>query len=78
MSFGVGGIVTTAVNGGSQAFAVTIQPADQKIVVGGDTGKVDNGSFALARYNTDGSLDSTFGTNGVVITPFSTALGTPR
>jgi uncharacterized delta-60 repeat protein len=78
LSFGTGGIVTTAVNGGSQAFAVAIQPADQKIVVGGDTGRVENGEFALARYNTDGTLDSTFGTNGVVITPFSTALGNPQ
>ena len=78
LSFGIGGIVTTAVNGGSQAFAIAIQPADQKIVVGGDTGPVENGSFALARYNTDGSLDSTFGTDGVVITPFSTKLGNPQ
>ncbi len=78
LSFGNGGIVTTEINGGSQAFAVAIQPADQKIVVGGDTGSVENGSFALARYNTDGSLDSTFGTDGVVITPFSTKLGNPQ
>jgi uncharacterized delta-60 repeat protein len=78
LSFGIGGIVTTAVNGGSQAFAVAIQPADQKIVVGGDTGAVESGSFALARFNTDGTLDSTFGTDGVVITPFSTALGNPQ
>ena len=78
LSFGVGGIVTSEINGGAQAFAVAIQPADQKIVVGGDTGTVENGSFALARYNTDGTLDSTFGTSGVVITPFSTALGNPQ
>jgi uncharacterized delta-60 repeat protein len=78
LSFGIGGIVTTPVNGSSQAFAAAIQPADQKIVVGGDTDKVENGSFALARYNTGGTLDSTFGTSGVVITSFSTALGNPQ
>ncbi len=78
LSFGTGGIVTTPVNGSAQAFTLAIQPADQKIVVGGDTGSVENGSFALARYNTDGSLDSTFGTNGVVITPFTTSLGNPQ
>lgn len=28
------------------------------------------GDFALARYHTDGTLDSTFGTNGSVTTDF--------
>jgi uncharacterized delta-60 repeat protein len=70
LSFGTGGIVTTQVNGSaaSQAFAVAIQPADQKIVAGGDT-QYPN-IFALARYNTDGTLDSTFGSKGVVTTTF--------
>ena len=30
------------------------------------------GDFAVVRYNTDGSLDSTFGTSGKVTTPFGT------
>jgi uncharacterized delta-60 repeat protein len=37
---------------------------DQKII---QIGQVDN-DFALARYNKDGSLDSTFGSNGKVVT----------
>ena len=60
LSFGVGGIVTSEIEWGCPgACCRAIQPADQKIVVGGDTGSVENGSFALARYNTDGTLDST-------------------
>lgn len=72
MSFGTGGIVTTQVNGynTSQALAVAIQPADQKIVAGGDVQSVGTESFALARYNTDGTLDSAFGKGGVVSTTF--------
>ncbi|HEV2292459.1 MAG TPA: RHS repeat-associated core domain-containing protein [Tepidisphaeraceae bacterium] len=37
-----------------------------KIVVAGSTG----GDVALARFNTDGTLDTTFGTNGMVVTNF--------
>ncbi len=36
LSFGTGGIVTTQFDGGNQAFAIAIQPANQKILVGGD------------------------------------------
>jgi len=57
-AFGTGGLVTTAVNG--LAFSVAIQPADGKIVVGG----LYNGAWLLRRYNANGSLDTTFGSNG--------------
>jgi uncharacterized delta-60 repeat protein len=42
------------------AYAVAIQP-DGKIVVAGSAEWRDAYSFAVARYNTDGSLDGTFG-----------------
>ena len=83
LSFGTGGIVTTQAigNGASQAFAVAIQPADQKILAGGDGQPNASGSadFSLVRYDTDGTLDSTFGKKGVVTTslaprPTQTAL----
>src|SRR5271169_1988880 len=72
-TFGQGGIVTTDL--GTQylgtlvtANAVAIQP-DGKIVV---CGGIPNGtSFpvaAVVRYNTDGSLDTGFGTSGVAVT----------
>lgn len=50
------------------AEAVAIQP-DGKIVVAG-TSDSDNGNFALARYNADGSLDSSFAGDGLQTTNF--------
>ena len=47
--------------------SVIIQP-DGKIIVGGITGTYTNHDFGLARYNSDGTLDNTFGVNGKVIT----------
>jgi len=67
-SFGTGGRVTTAVGfGNDRAYAVTIQ-ADGKIVVAGEAYNGSNDDFALVRYNTDGSLDGSFGTGGKVTT----------
>jgi uncharacterized delta-60 repeat protein len=65
-TFGKGGLVTTAVNGG--AYSVAIQPADGKIVVGGFVSVGSNVEWLLLRYNANGSLDTTFGSNGEVIT----------
>lgn len=45
-----------------------ILQSDGKLVIAGD-GQVPNVSHVfVARYNTDGSLDNTFGTNGIVLT----------
>lgn len=67
-SFSGDGMVTTPVGSGNdQAWAVAVQ-ADGKIVVAGRA-DVDGGSrIALVRYNPDGSLDSSFGTGGKVLT----------
>lgn len=47
------------------ARAVVVQP-DGKIVVGGDAVWADTGSdFTMVRYNSDGSLDPSFGTGGI-------------
>ena len=75
-SFGDGGIVTTSFPGqGSYAFAVALQP-DGRIIAAG-TDFVDfsgddssDTDFALARYNPDGTPDSTFGIAGQVTTDF--------
>lgn len=69
-SFGVGGKVRTAFTAGDdRAFGVVIQ-ADGKIVVAGIARRNDsiNSRFALARYNSDGSLDTSFGSGGKVMT----------
>ena len=71
-SFGSGGIVRTDIRGDAdQAEAVAVQP-DGKIVVGGLAAKVAGSlsDFALARYNADGSLDTSFGSGGIVTTDF--------
>jgi uncharacterized delta-60 repeat protein len=71
-TFGTGGIVSMHLTGTDecQSYAVGLQSSG-KIVVGGYTWTNANKDFALARFNTDGTLDATFGTNGVVITPVS-------
>ena len=69
-SFGNGGKVTTDLAGETnEAKSITIQN-DGKLIVGGYTYSSDTHDFALVRYNTDGSLDTSFGTGGIVITDF--------
>ena len=68
-SFGSDGVVETSIEGGyAEANAAVLQP-DGKIVVAGDYQMAAGGSeFALARYTSDGSLDPSFGTDGIVRT----------
>ena len=72
-SFGSGGMATTEFPGFDDVTGegVTVQP-DGKIVAAATPGRNsdDNYDFALARYNDDGSVDSSFGTGGTVITDF--------
>ena len=72
-SFGSGGKVTTDIGStGDYAGGLALQ-ADGKLVVSGYRQHAGGGfDYALVRYNTDGSLDTGFGTGGQVIT----ALGT--
>ncbi|HLQ44680.1 MAG TPA: delta-60 repeat domain-containing protein, partial [Planctomycetaceae bacterium] len=72
-SFGTGGKVTTAIGTSTdEAYAVALQ-SDGKIVVGGRATIGSNFDFALARYNTDGTLDTSFGTSGKVTTAISSS-----
>lgn len=68
-SFGNGGEVQYAVPGLEQIYItkMTLQQ-DEKIVVVGFIGSLDSVSisFLLARFNMDGSIDSTFGNSGIV------------
>jgi uncharacterized delta-60 repeat protein len=71
-SFGNGGKVTTVFGVGQQAGVsdVTIQ-ADVKIVGAGHLAVSQNSfDWALARYKLDGSLDSSFGEGGKLMTDF--------
>lgn len=68
-TFGTGGIVRTdfGTNSADEAFAVAIQ-SDGKLVAAGLSDSNGSFDFALARYNSDGTLDTTFGTGGKVLT----------
>jgi len=71
-TFGTGGIVTTAVGAGADvAYSVAVQ-TDNKVVVAGFyyTGTYKN--IVVIRYNTNGTLDNTFGTGGIVKTTTGT------
>lgn len=69
-SFNMNGIVTTDFGANNDlGRSVAIQP-DGKIVVGGVSGTGAGTDFALARYNTDGTLDNTFSTDGKVTTDY--------
>jgi uncharacterized delta-60 repeat protein len=71
-SFGTNGIVTTDFNGTTdRAIGMALQ-IDGKIVLAGAANLTtgSTGDFGLARYNPNGSLDSTFGTGGKVVTDF--------
>ena len=68
-SFGTGGIVTTAFGVSAEATSAVVQ-ADGKIVAAGFANLNGGESFALARYNSNGTLDTTFGTGGKVGTAF--------
>ncbi|MBV9960201.1 MAG: VCBS repeat-containing protein [Acidobacteria bacterium] len=66
-TFGNGGTVMTLVAAQDRGFAMVRQP-DGKLVVGGRSRPGDFQDFALVRYNPDGSLDTSFGVGGKVIT----------
>lgn len=69
-NFGNHGKVLTAFNAGNaQANAIVIQP-DGKLVVAGWVFGSNAFDFALARYNSDGTPDPTFGNNSQVTTNF--------
>lgn len=73
-TFGSSGIVTTGITSGDDtAYAAQMQQ-DGKILVGGrsNDGTLNN-VVALARYNSDGSLDAGFGVSGIVTTPIGSA-----
>jgi uncharacterized delta-60 repeat protein len=63
-SFGTSGFNLSTPTSGDNIASVAIRP-DGKIVVGGSAGGV---GFAVARYNTNGSLDTSFGTAGYNLT----------
>src|SRR5262249_45692842 len=72
-TFGTGGEVTTSLGPLTHdgAYALVIQ-SDGKIVAGGEAEVNGQFDFGLARYNANGSFDSTFGAGGIVTTAWPT------
>ena len=79
-AFGFDGKVTTSFGGDANARAMAVQ-SDGKIVVAGyvtndnntpTNAGDDHDDFAVARYNPDGTLDTSFGTRGRVTTDIGT------
>jgi uncharacterized delta-60 repeat protein len=72
-SFGNGGMVMTDM--GSMfdaAYALAVQTNGKIVVVGQTEG--NSYDFAMARYNSDGSLDGNFGNGGIVTTTSPAAM----
>ena len=71
-SFGIAGQVNTDFFGFEDIATAIVIQQDGRIIAGGRarTGTIAGG-FGLARYNSDGSLDTTFGSAGKVTTNFS-------
>jgi uncharacterized delta-60 repeat protein len=65
-TFGNGGTVTTDLGNFEGAAAAAFQP-DGKIIIGGISRDANGSNFLAGRYNADGTVDASFGTNGFVI-----------
>ncbi len=73
-TFDSDGIVTTTIDVSSSQFQdVAIQPDGKIIAVGAAIPMNANMYYAVARYNPNGSLDTTFGTGGIVRTDFDSS-----
>ena len=66
------GKLTTAIGAGSDVVTSLALQADGKIVVGGTSSNGANSDFVLARYNANGTLDSSFDGDGKLVMAFGT------
>ena len=75
-SFGVNGLVTTDLGSTEDiAFSIVVQPNGKIILAGQTLGSSGTSyDFALARYHTNGALDTSFGVGGVATADFSGGL----
>jgi uncharacterized delta-60 repeat protein len=73
-TFGDGGMVTTDLRPEPNSNGIAIQ-TDGKILAVGSSFDAGGESFALVRFNADGTPDTTFGSGGMVTTVFETNAG---
>jgi uncharacterized delta-60 repeat protein len=76
VTFGGTGIVTVPLEQGGEhaGYAIAVHPTNNKIVITGVGNNASKSYVVVARYNSDGTLDSSFNGTGVV----TTSLGTDR
>jgi uncharacterized delta-60 repeat protein len=77
-TFGNGGLVTVQPPGTQPSASVVMVQPNGQIIEGGSVIGINShtpGGTVLGRYNSDGSLDTTFGTNGFAVA--TTAVGSP-
>jgi uncharacterized delta-60 repeat protein len=73
-SFGTGGKVVSTPVGSNAGGQIALQP-DGKVVVLGDNPSATGVNFVVARYNGDGSPDTTFGSGGIASASFTSTTG---
>lgn len=67
-TFDLDGIVTTTIGTSDADLEDMVLQTDGKIILTGTSEGIPNGDITLARYNSDGTLDNTFDTDGIVTT----------
>lgn len=70
-SFGKNGKITTPIGVGLDISYCSVLQPDGKIVLAGYMGNGNGGDVAIVRYNSNGSLDNSFNSTGIVTTDFS-------
>jgi uncharacterized delta-60 repeat protein len=72
-AFGSGGAVTTTFPGSTGGYAngIALQPDGKIVVVGTVTGVSVYDAWGIARYNANGTPDTTFGTGGLLLVKFT-------
>lgn len=65
--FGINGKVITTISDNSDLVTDLIVQSDGKILAGGYTSSENNPWMCMVRYLADGSIDTSFGVNGIVI-----------
>jgi uncharacterized delta-60 repeat protein len=64
-SFGIGGKVITSINNDERANSLVIQGDGKIVVVGYTFSSISGNDVSCVRYNIDGSIDNSFGINGI-------------
>ncbi|HEV7731376.1 MAG TPA: hypothetical protein VGR62_04400 [Candidatus Binatia bacterium] len=76
-SFGVRGRAITAISPFDNEAVGVVQQASGKLVVGVNAGANGSSWFGLVRYDVNGTVDPTFGTDGIVLLPGGSATTGP-